>query len=85
MTEPFCAMPLTDNAPGATDGMKVDQKDNIYSAGPGVRIFSANGKHLGTIQVQRLLFELFAVSVSPNRLRAAVHSEDILNQEQIRS
>jgi gluconolactonase len=41
-----------DTASGAPDGMKVDQKGNIYSAGPGgVWIFSANGKHLGTIPV----------------------------------
>lgn len=42
----------TDTAPGAPDGMKVDQQGNIYSAGPGgVWIFSANGKHPGTIRV----------------------------------
>jgi gluconolactonase len=35
---------------GAPDGMKVDQKRNLYSAGPGgVWIFSPDGKHLGTI------------------------------------
>ncbi|MGH9403686.1 MAG: SMP-30/gluconolactonase/LRE family protein, partial [Terriglobia bacterium] len=34
----------------APDGMKVDVKGNIYSAGPGgVWIFSPQGKHLGTI------------------------------------
>jgi gluconolactonase len=32
--------------------MKVDQKGNIYSAGPGgVWIFSADGKHLGTLDI----------------------------------
>jgi gluconolactonase len=41
-----------DNAPGSPDGMKVDQKGNLYSAGPGgVWIFSPDGKHLGTIQM----------------------------------
>ena len=36
---------------GAPDGMKVDQRGNIYSAGPGgVWIFSSEGKHLGTIR-----------------------------------
>jgi gluconolactonase len=41
-----------DSAPGGPDGMKVDKEGNIYSAGPGgVWIFSANGRHLGTIQV----------------------------------
>jgi gluconolactonase len=37
---------------GAPDGMKVDQKGNIYSAGPGgIWIFSPAGKHLATIAV----------------------------------
>ena len=35
---------------GAPDGLKVDQRGNIYSAGPGgVWILSPAGKHLGTI------------------------------------
>jgi gluconolactonase len=42
----------SDQSPGAPDGMKVDQKGDIYSAGPGgVWIFSAEGKHLGTIRM----------------------------------
>lgn len=42
----------SDTAPGAPDGMKVDQKGNVYSAGPGgVWIFSPDGKHLGTIRI----------------------------------
>jgi gluconolactonase len=37
---------------GAPDGMKVDQKGNIYSAGPGgVWILSPEGKHLGTLDI----------------------------------
>ncbi|MGI8958422.1 MAG: SMP-30/gluconolactonase/LRE family protein [Bryobacteraceae bacterium] len=41
-----------DAAPGSPDGMKVDQKGNLYSAGPGgVWIFSPDGKHLGTIRL----------------------------------
>ncbi|MGH9352709.1 MAG: SMP-30/gluconolactonase/LRE family protein [Terriglobia bacterium] len=40
----------SDQSVGAPDGMKVDVKGNIYSAGPGgVWIFSPQGKHLGTI------------------------------------
>lgn len=40
----------SDHAPGAPDGMKLDVKGNIYSAGPGgVWIFSPQGKHLATI------------------------------------
>ena len=32
--------------------MKVDEKGNLYSAGPGgVWIFSPDGKHLGTIRL----------------------------------
>jgi gluconolactonase len=42
----------SDAAPGAPDGMKVDQKGNLYSAGPGgVWIFSPAGVHLGTIRL----------------------------------
>jgi gluconolactonase len=42
----------SDQSPGAPDGMKVDRKGNIYSAGPGgVWIFSPSGKHLGTIRM----------------------------------
>jgi gluconolactonase len=41
-----------DPEPGAPDGMKVDERGNIYSAGPGgVLILSPQGKHLGTIHV----------------------------------
>lgn len=36
---------------GLPDGMKVDQKGNVYSAGPGgVVVISPAGKHLGTIE-----------------------------------
>lgn len=44
-------------APGeeALDGLKVDQKGNLYVSGPGgVWIISAAGKHLGTIKAPRL-------------------------------
>jgi gluconolactonase len=42
----------SDPRSGAPDGMKVDQKGNIYSAGPGgVWIFSPEGKHLGTLDI----------------------------------
>ena len=41
-----------DTRPGAPDGMKVDEKGNIYSAGPGgIWIFSPEGKPLGTILI----------------------------------
>jgi gluconolactonase len=36
---------------GVPDGMKVDQKGNVYGAGPGgVWVLSPEGKHLGTIK-----------------------------------
>jgi gluconolactonase len=42
----------SDRRAGSPDGMKVDQKGNIYSAGPGgVWIFSPDGKHLGTLDI----------------------------------
>ena len=41
-----------DPAQGGTDGMKVDQKGNVYCTGPGgVWIISPQGKHLGTIRL----------------------------------
>lgn len=40
----------SDTRPGAPDGMKVDEKGNVYSTGPGgVWIFTPEGKPLGTI------------------------------------
>jgi gluconolactonase len=34
----------------ALDGMKIDQKGNLYVSGPGgLRVISQEGKHLGTI------------------------------------
>ena len=45
----------TDKAPGAPDGMKVDQKGNIYCTGPGgFWIISPDGKHLGTVLTAEL-------------------------------
>ena len=42
----------SDTRVGAPDGMKVDRRGNVYSAGPGgVWIFSPAGKHLGTIVI----------------------------------
>ena len=39
------------NEDGLPDGMKVDEKGNVYATGPGgVWIFSPEGKHLGTIK-----------------------------------
>lgn len=40
---------------GLPDGMKVDQKGNVYGTGPGgIWIFSPEGKHLGTIKVSEI-------------------------------
>jgi gluconolactonase len=44
-----------DKAPGVPDGMKVDQKGNIYCTGPGgFWIMSPEGKHLGTVLTSEL-------------------------------
>ena len=49
----------SETAPGAPDGMKVDQHGNIYSAGPGgVWIISPEGEHLGTIPVPEVVGNL---------------------------
>jgi len=43
---------LKSDQPGAADGLKTDEAGNIYVAGPGgVWVFTAAGKHLGTIAV----------------------------------
>ena len=40
---------------GLPDGMKVDQKGNVYGTGPGgVWIFSPQGKHMGTIKLPEI-------------------------------
>ena len=40
-----------ETAPGLPDGIKIDQKGNVYSTGPGgIWIFTPEGKHLGTIK-----------------------------------
>jgi gluconolactonase len=47
----FCDA-TSDPRRGNPDGMKVDTKGNIYSAGPGgVWIFSPKGNHLGTLEI----------------------------------
>jgi gluconolactonase len=44
-----------DKGPGVPDGMKVDQKGNVYCTGPGgVWIMSPEGRHLGTILTTEL-------------------------------
>jgi gluconolactonase len=45
----------SDTVPGAPDGMKVDQKGNIYCTGPGgFWIMSPEGKHLATVKTKEL-------------------------------
>jgi len=42
-------------ADGGADGMKLDADGNLYATGPGgVHIFTPDGKHLGTIQVDEV-------------------------------
>ncbi len=44
-----------DKAAGVPDGMKVDQKGNVYCTGPGgFWIISPEGKHLGTVKTPEL-------------------------------
>ena len=44
-----------DKAPGVPDGMKVDQKGNVYCTGPGgFWIMSPSGQHLGTVLTTEL-------------------------------
>jgi len=38
-------------AESGSDGLKVDEKGNVYLTSGGVRIYDREGKHLGTIQV----------------------------------
>jgi gluconolactonase len=46
---------LTSKVDGVADGMKVDARGNIYTAGPGgIWILSAAGKHLGTIHLPEI-------------------------------
>ena len=54
--EPQLLIGMTsDKAPGGPDGMKVDQKGNIYCTGPGgFWIISPEGKHLGTVLTTEL-------------------------------
>lgn len=48
----FCDM-SQDSEPGVPDGMKIDEKGNVYATGPGgFWILSPEGKHLGTVRLQ---------------------------------
>jgi len=41
-----------ESVPGGPDGIKVDQKGDVYTTGPGgVWIISPEGSHLGTIRM----------------------------------
>lgn len=57
LSNPTMLVDLTASDPGEIcfDGLKVDSSGNIYAAAPGgLRIFSAAGKHLGTIRLPEL-------------------------------
>jgi gluconolactonase len=46
---------LTSKVDGLADGMKVDARGNVYTAGPGgIWILSPQGKHLGTIHLPEI-------------------------------
>ena len=49
--EVFCKADPSEG-PGGPDGIKVDEKGNLYGAGPGgIWIISPEGKHIGTIRI----------------------------------
>lgn len=51
--------PSSDKAPGGPDGIRVDEKGNLYGSGPGgVWIISPEGKHLGTIRIPEVVSNL---------------------------
>lgn len=44
-----------DKRDGLPDGMKVDKKGNLYCSSPGgIRIFSPEGKHIGSINLPEI-------------------------------
>lgn len=48
--------PTSDPAKGVPDGLRLDEKGNLYGAGPGgVWIISPEGKHIGTIKVPEVV------------------------------
>src|ERR1051326_4654044 len=50
-----------DPAEGGPDGLRVDEKGNIYGSGPGgVWIISPEGKHIGTINVPEIVSNVVA-------------------------
>jgi gluconolactonase len=48
----FNATELVKSGPGLPDGLKMDQRGNMFSTGPGgVLVLSSKGKHLGTLLI----------------------------------
>lgn len=44
-------LPFKGTAPGAPDGLKIDQNGNVFGSGPGgIYVFAPDGTHLGTIR-----------------------------------
>lgn len=81
----------TDKGNGNPDGMKVDSLGNIYSAGPGgLWIFSAAGKHIGTIEMPEIVSNCawgddgktlyITARTSVYRIRLSVSGEKVLYQ-----
>jgi gluconolactonase len=49
----------SDKRPGAPDGIKVDERGNLYGSGPGgLWIFSPTGKHIATILMPEVVANL---------------------------
>lgn len=58
-SEVFTDMTQELPGPDALDGMKIDREGNLYVTAPdGVRIYSPDGRHLGTIVVPRFVHNL---------------------------
>jgi gluconolactonase len=63
-----------DKAPGVPDGMKVDQKGNVYCTGPGgLWIMSPEGRHLATIMTSDLASNLAFGGADGKTLFIAAH------------
>ena len=82
--------PSSDKTPGVPDGMRVDEKGNIYSSGPGgVWVISPAGKHLGTIKIPEVVSNVawgdkdrktlyITASTSVYRIRAKIQGASLI-------
>ena len=65
----------SEKAQGGPDGMKVDQKGNVYAPGPsGLWIISPEGKHLGTVPTPEIFANLAFGDADGKSLYLAGHT-----------